>query len=174
MRPPASSPPLRAVRGGREELVTSFDENGLEVIGHEECLRMLGSVSVARVGVTSEALPVVVPVNITLATLDPQRGPEVIMRSVEGSKLAAALTDAVIAVEADAIDPMGHTGWSVLVRGASRVVTGAEELARAQRLPLLPWATPTADVYIAVSTELVSGRRIVPWIGQRAGKGKSS
>jgi len=140
-----------------------FDDNGLEVIERDECLRILRTVSVARVAVTSDALPVVVPVNITVATLDPSRGPEVVMRSVEGTKLSAALRNAVIAVEADAIDPLSHAGWSVLVRGATRVIADADEHARALQLPLRPWASPDADCFIAVGTDVVTGRRVVPW-----------
>lgn len=147
----------------RKQLMTIFDDNGLEVIEPDECLRILSEVSVARVGATSGALPVVVPVNITVTTLDPRRGPEVVLRCVAGSKLSAALRDAVIAVQADAIDPMSHAGWSVLVRGTTRTIDDPSERARALRLPLQPWAAPEAECFIAVSTEVVTGRRIVPW-----------
>jgi uncharacterized protein len=147
---------------------TSTDEHGLEVLDRDACLGLLDTVSVARIGLTSEALPVVVPVNMVLATLDPTRGPEVVLRSVEGTKLLAALRHAVVAVEADEIDPLYHAGWSVLVRGVSRVLEDPDELEEARRLPLRPWATlPRADRFIAVSTDVVTGRRVGPWRPRR-------
>jgi len=69
----------------------------------------------------------------------------------------------VVAVEADSIDPMNHSGWSVLVRGITRVIDDAAELELARALPLRPWATADADRFIAVGTDMVSGRSVVPW-----------
>jgi hypothetical protein len=42
-------------------------------------------------------------------------------------------------------------------------VTLPGELHRARHLPLRPWASDQPDRYIAVSTDLVSGRRIRGW-----------
>jgi uncharacterized protein len=39
------------------------DRNGLEVLGRDACLRLLASATLGRVGVSSGALPSVVPVN---------------------------------------------------------------------------------------------------------------
>lgn len=150
---------------GTTDLESFFDDHGIEMIDRDECLRMLAGVSVARVGLTSGALPLVVPVNIALTTLSAERGPEVMIRTVEGSKLRAALGNAVIAVEADSIDPLSHSGWSVLVRGMGRVITDPAELAEAQELPLRPWALPDADCFVAIGTDVTTGRRIVPWRG---------
>lgn len=143
--------------------VPEIDPNGLEVLDREDCLRLLHSSSVARVGVSSGALPVVVPVNITVATLDEQRGLEIFLRSVEGTKLLAAMRHTVIAVEVDSIDPVNHAGWSVLVRGMTRVLEDPAEIEQARVLPLRPWASTAADRFIAVSPDIVSGRRVVPW-----------
>jgi hypothetical protein len=33
------------------------DHNGLEVLGRDECLRLLGTATLGRIGVTSGALP---------------------------------------------------------------------------------------------------------------------
>lgn len=155
--------PPRARPAIADPATTVLDDTGLEVMDRDECLRKLEGAAVARVGVTSGALPVVVPVNITLAELDPQRGPEVVLRCVERSNLARALTNTVIAVETDAIEPLSHAGWSVLVRGTTRIVDDPGQRTSALRLPLRPWASTHADLFIAVSTDIVTGRRIVPW-----------
>jgi nitroimidazol reductase NimA-like FMN-containing flavoprotein (pyridoxamine 5'-phosphate oxidase superfamily) len=144
---------------------SAADRHGIEVLTREQCLQHLELASVARVGITVDAMPVIVPVNIVLATLAAARGSEVIIRTVDGSKLNAALRGAVVAVEIDHVEPLGHAGWSVLVRGRSRAIDEAAELAAARRLPLRPWASQGADRFIAVSVDLVSGREIIPWHG---------
>jgi nitroimidazol reductase NimA-like FMN-containing flavoprotein (pyridoxamine 5'-phosphate oxidase superfamily) len=141
----------------------STDRHGIEVLTREECLRHLEFASVARVGITVDAMPVIVPVNIVLATLDAARGSEVVIRTADGSKLNAALRRAVVAVEIDHIDPLSHAGWSVLVRGRSRTIDEVAEVAAARQLPLRPWASDEADRFIAVSVDLISGREVIPW-----------
>lgn len=140
-----------------------IDRNGLEVLSREECLALLRDTSVARIGVTLRALPVVLPVNIAL--VEPAGGDEpcIAIRSVEGTKLDAALRDAVVAVEADHIEPLGHAGWSVLVQGRSTVIDHPEEHDELRRLQLRPWATSEAEHLIVVTTDVMSGRRLVPW-----------
>jgi hypothetical protein len=55
-----------------------IDRNGLEVLSRHECLRLLGTATLGRIGVTSDALPTVLPVNFRFdgpADTDPhQRG----------------------------------------------------------------------------------------------------
>jgi len=133
-----------------------LDDNGLEILERDECYELLRSRSIARVGLSMDALPVVLPVNFVVCD------GQVVIRTNEGSKLDAALAHAVIAVEVDDYDPMSHTGWSVLVRGTSRVITDPAERTRAQELWLRPWANEGADRWIAVAIDLVSGRRIRP------------
>jgi nitroimidazol reductase NimA-like FMN-containing flavoprotein (pyridoxamine 5'-phosphate oxidase superfamily) len=134
-----------------------IDRNGLEVMTREECLALLASIPVGRIGLSIGALPVVLPVNFVVA------GDEIIIRTAEGSKLDAALQHAVVAFEADEFDPLSHSGWSVLVRGTSRVLVLPGEIDRARRLALRPWANEQSDRYVAISTDLVSGRRVHSW-----------
>lgn len=136
-----------------------LDRNGLVVLDREECVALLRSVSVARIGATMGALPVVLPVNVAFWDRDE---PELVIRSVEGSKLQSAIERAVVAVEADAIDPVTHSGWSVLVQGQSRVLVDDQEITEASHLPLRPWATAGADRFITVGLDVVSGRRLLP------------
>ena len=98
-----------------------FDRNGLEVLSRAECLRLLGGARIGRVGLSMGALPAVLPVNFTLVD------DAIVLRTAAGSKLDAALANSVVAFEVDSIDPMYHTGWSVLVQGvASEVVDPAD------------------------------------------------
>lgn len=130
------------------------DQNGLEVLDRGECLALLATATVGRVAVTTGALPQVVPVNFYLD------GERILLRTAAGTKLDAALRNAVVAFEADAFDSMYHSGWSVVVTGIARVLP--DNVALARRAPLLRWAPDGRERTMAISTDIVSGRRIVP------------
>jgi uncharacterized protein len=138
------------------------DRHGLEVLSREECLELLGSVAVGRVGLSVEALPVIVPVNFVLD------GERIVIGTGAGGKLDAALAGVVIAFETDSWDPISHTGWSVLVRGAASVIDDPDDVRYARRLPLAPWGRPADLRYVTVTTDLVSGRRLRQAPGERA------
>lgn len=130
------------------------DQNGLEVLDRDECLALLATATLGRVAVTTGALPQVVPVNFHL------EGERILIRTAEGTKLDAALCNAVVAFEADDFDTMYHSGWSVVVTGIARVLPADDETAR--YAPLVRWAPDGRERTIAISTDIVSGRRIVP------------
>ncbi len=134
-----------------------FDRNGLEVLDRHRCLQLLATVPVGRVGITSGALPVVLPVNFVLD------GDEIIIRTVRGSKYDAAIHNTVVAFEADSFDPVDHTGWSVVVTGSSRELTSDDERRHAESLPLRRWAEvdPARDRFVAIALDVVSGRQVV-------------
>lgn len=131
-----------------------IDRNGLEVLDRDECLRLLARATLGRIGVSSGALPTVVPVNFCLD------GDRILVRTGEGSKLDAATRNAVVAFEVDDFDPMYHSGWSVVVTGVARPVADPGELAALERAPLTRWAPRGDGTVIAISTDMVSGRRI--------------
>ena len=131
------------------------DRNGLEVLSRDECLRLLGTAALGRVAVTTAALPTILPVNFRFD------GRHILIRTGRGTKLDAATANAVVAFEVDDIDPVDQTGWSVVVTGVARELTEPEELIEAQRPPLARWASGEDHRVVAISTEVVSGRRIV-------------
>lgn len=125
-----------------------------ERLTRQECLRLLGSVPIGRVGLSIAALPVVLPVRFALLDDD------VVFRAVIGTRLYEAATEAVLAFEADQHDPHGTSGWSVLVQGRSGELDDAAELARAQALGVQPWTRDdTADRFIRITSTVVTGRR---------------
>jgi uncharacterized protein len=139
------------------------DHNGLEVLGRDECLRLLGTATLGRIGVTSGALPTVLPINFRFD------GGKILFRTGVGTKLDAATQNAVVAFEVDEIDAIAHTGWSVVVRGVARELTDPDELVEAQRPPLARWARGEDHRVVAISPEIVSGRRIVPGVSAASG-----
>jgi nitroimidazol reductase NimA-like FMN-containing flavoprotein (pyridoxamine 5'-phosphate oxidase superfamily) len=130
------------------------DRNGLEVLDRAECLRLLGSSTVGRLGITAGALPTVLPINFRLID------DKVYFRTGSGSKLRAATDNAVVAFEVDDMDPLWHSGWSVVVTGVAREVTDPDRLSELEAANIPRWTPNHADRVIQVSTEMVSGRRL--------------
>lgn len=132
-----------------------IDHSGMEVLSREASLRLLEGVPVGRVVVSEHALPVAFPVNF--AVLDG----DIVFRTSTGSKLGAAVHKAVLAFEADRIDPDLRRGWSVLVQGWASLITRPDELARVEALGLQSWAPETRRHYVRIHSEMVSGRRLL-------------
>jgi nitroimidazol reductase NimA-like FMN-containing flavoprotein (pyridoxamine 5'-phosphate oxidase superfamily) len=132
-----------------------MDRNGLEILDRSECLRLLGTITLGRIGLTAGALPRILPVNFR------QVGDRILIRTGAGSKLEAATRNAVVAFETDDFDPLDHSGWSVLVTGVARDIND-EDLDELERFRLTGLAPPGDGRVVVISTGLVSGRRIVP------------
>lgn len=130
------------------------DRNGLEVLEREDCVQLLEQHRLGRLGLSSGALPTILPVNYW------SDGAFVYVRTSAGTKLDAALRDAVVAFEVDDANGMEHTGWSVVITGVAREVTDRDELERLASAPLPRWARSLGDHIIAISTEIVTGRRL--------------
>ncbi|MGX4688404.1 pyridoxamine 5'-phosphate oxidase family protein [Streptomyces sp. JNUCC 63] len=123
-------------------------------VSRKEALELLASVSLGRVGFTEQALPVIRPVNHLVDA------GAVIMRTHPGSALLShSLNSEVVAYEADDIDRVTHTGWSVVVTGVATRVTAPEELARYRRL-LVPWIGTEMVHVVRIVPELVTGYRL--------------
>jgi nitroimidazol reductase NimA-like FMN-containing flavoprotein (pyridoxamine 5'-phosphate oxidase superfamily) len=119
------------------------------------CIELLGQAHLGRVGVSIDALPAIFPVFVTLID------GTIVFRTVPGTKLAAALAGAIVAVEVDAYDAATGEGWSVLVRGVAREVDTTEPLAATARERLDPsWMNGAPEHLVGVSTDLVTGRRL--------------
>jgi uncharacterized protein len=123
----------------------------LDVLGSDECYRLLEGGVVGRVGITVLAVPEVLPVSYRLLDGD------IVFRTGQGTKLCAATSDAPIAFEIDGSDPAALSGWSVLVLGLTKEVTDPEEIARA--LAILPngWVPQEQQHVIRLSPARVSG-----------------
>ena len=121
-----------------------------------ECWERLKSTDVGRVGITVEALPVILPVLYCVVDHS------IVFRSETGTRLAAATRNSVIAFEADDYSKATHDGWSVVVQGIARLATEPAEVAFLSTLPLASVAgrDDRADDFVVLSAARVSGRRI--------------
>jgi nitroimidazol reductase NimA-like FMN-containing flavoprotein (pyridoxamine 5'-phosphate oxidase superfamily) len=131
-----------------------LDRNGLEIIGQDECLRLLGSVKIGRVGMTTDAMPLVLPVTFALD------GRRVVFCSTPGTKLYLALERATVAFEADDVDPDLRFGWSVCLTGPARILRDEDDIGRARRLGLQLWTDLRDPTYIAIDAQVITGRRV--------------
>jgi uncharacterized protein len=147
--------PCRRPGSGSKLGTVEVDRNGLEVLSRDECLRLLGTAALGRVAVTTAALPTILPVNFRFD------GQHILIRTGRGTKLAAATRNAVVAFEVDEVEPTTREGWSVVVTGVARELTDPDELAEAQTPALERWAVGEDHWVVAISTEMVSGRRLV-------------
>jgi nitroimidazol reductase NimA-like FMN-containing flavoprotein (pyridoxamine 5'-phosphate oxidase superfamily) len=119
-----------------------------------ECYELLEQATVGRIGVSIDALPVILPVHFTL--LDDA----VIFRTRPGTKLDAATNGAVVAFQADETEALEQESWSVLVQGVAREVTDPDELARVKLLPMVAWpGSRDGDRWVRIRSGKASGRR---------------
>ena len=130
------------------------ESRSLESLTREECIELLSSAVVGRVVFTLSALPAVVPV--TFGLLDDA----LVLRTSEGTRLAAAADGGVLALEADEIDPVAHTGWSVVVTGIAALVS--DPMRRALIACIVePFVSGENDVSVSLPLTVVTGRRVV-------------
>jgi nitroimidazol reductase NimA-like FMN-containing flavoprotein (pyridoxamine 5'-phosphate oxidase superfamily) len=131
---------------------------GIETFDHEQCLEHLRQGGVGRLALRGRDAPELRPVNFAL------RDDQLIIRTGDGSILAAARAGEAAGFEIDEIDRLEHTGWSVVATGKlSELESDAANLA----LPLRPWASGRKDFFVAVSLDRVTGLRIPPGRGNQ-------
>ena len=111
-----------------------------------------------RVVFTMQALPAIRPVNHLID------GKTIVIRSHLGSAITghASADGAVVCYEADDIDPVRHTGWSVIATGLARLVTSPEAVGRYQQV-LEPWVAKPMDQVIAITPQMMTGIRLAGW-----------
>jgi uncharacterized protein len=128
----------------------------LEPIERAECEELLASVPFVRLGMITKRGPSILPVNHVLVD------GELFFRTEAGSKLAAAASEGLVAVETDGADLERHVGWSVLGHGTASIVTDHETVERLSSLDFTPWNAPDEKMFwVRVRFDDLEGRRIV-------------
>lgn len=150
--PSASCGPVPAVRS-----VPVVGAPDGDVLTRDECLGLLATVPVGRIGLSVDALPVIVPVGFCLL------GDRVVFGVHAESRAMASLHGAVLAFQADLWDPRERTGWSVLVQGPARLVSDSVEIEFVRAAPSSDWWMTDVDDdvhVVALGTEVITGRRL--------------
>ncbi|MDP3972876.1 MAG: pyridoxamine 5'-phosphate oxidase family protein [Candidatus Nanopelagicales bacterium] len=120
----------------------------------KECFELLESVEVGRIGGIVSFRPFIFPVNFRVYDQ------KIVIRTVPGTKLDAALSGQVIAFEADHFASDGAYWWSVLIRGTATEVTDQAKRDEIDALPLHNFAFGHRPHRILlISTVGMTGRR---------------
>jgi len=130
-----------------------FVVGNVEVLSDVQCRAMLATTRVGRVAVTTDALPVIAPVNYVLD------GNSIVFRTRPGGMLARACDNAVIAFGIDELAADGSHGWSVNVVGIASLLAPSEQL-RALSRGLVSAAGDDAQQFVRLRIGVVTGRRI--------------
>jgi nitroimidazol reductase NimA-like FMN-containing flavoprotein (pyridoxamine 5'-phosphate oxidase superfamily) len=127
----------------------------MEDLTRAECLDLLATLSVGRLGLLVDGRPEVLPVNYALD------GETVLFRTGEETVLNQASL-AFVGFEVDTIDEATHAGSSVLVQGVAQDIGDAIDATseRLRRLTLVTWAPGGRERWFRIQPDKISGRRI--------------
>lgn len=128
--------------------------NAAEVLDENECLALLGSAEVGRVGVVVEGQPLIFPVNHLL------EGRSIVVRT-DSTRMLSGAALAKVAFEADGFDAGARSGWTVLVEGIGNDVTEALDTTseHLQAVPVTPWAPGPKARLLRIDVRTITGRR---------------
>lgn len=118
------------------------------------CWRLISRVAVGRVGFIYDGEPMVLPVNCVVVDGN------IAFRTAGDSMLHDLGDGTRVAFEADHVDPVAESGWSVLVRGSLREVLDNELRDRLVAAGSHPWAPGPKDRWMVVTPTVISGRSI--------------
>jgi uncharacterized protein len=130
-------------------------DSRLEILGREECMRLLATDEIGRVAVIAGNTPLVVPVNYALD------GEAVVFRTDPGTKFDKG-PRARASFEVDCFDRIERTGWSVVATGRLEEVTRFDvaTFERVRRLDIDPWAGGEKAHWMRLVADRVTGRRL--------------
>jgi nitroimidazol reductase NimA-like FMN-containing flavoprotein (pyridoxamine 5'-phosphate oxidase superfamily) len=136
--------------------VTESNPGGgpIEILSEQQCLELLASHELGRVGLMLEDQPEIFPVNYS------SDGLVVVFKTSRSTRLDRA-TEGRIAFEIDGWDAKSGVGWSVMLKGVAQdVSTSHDPFASALRArPVRPLAPGERELWIAIYPSEVSGRR---------------
>ncbi|MFB7666658.1 pyridoxamine 5'-phosphate oxidase family protein [Kitasatospora sp. NPDC056138] len=132
-------------------------DNRVETLSEAECLRLLGTVPIGRVVYTEQALPAVLPVAFEVGS-----DGRLVLALRAGTTVTRALDGTVAAFQADQLDPVNRSGWSVLVHGHAEPVRDPGLHEHLLRTGPRPWVSGQEQLFVLITPELVSGRLLLP------------
>jgi len=132
-------------------------ENGgrTEEIGRDECLALMATERLGRLGLVVDGVPIVLPMQFVLD------GDLVVLQTNQGAKTLHAPLSSV-SFEVDHVDWEQGVGWSVLIQGIGEdISTAIDERSQERRLLAVhSWAPPPADRWLTIIPRKITGRRV--------------
>ena len=127
---------------------------GFDALDHQACMTLLARQTVGRLGYIDDGWPIVVTVNF-VSTDD-----GIVIRSLPGGKLFAALRGDVVCLQADYVNPRSKSGWSVLVHGPLEVISDPQSLRLAWENDPEPWVDSDSWEWLRLRPLSATGRTV--------------
>lgn len=126
------------------------EQGPISVLGDDEAWKLLSGVALGRLVTSFGGQLEIFPVNFVT------HDGTVLFRTAEGTKLFTTVMNEKVLFEAD--DHTSDEGWSVILRGTARMLTGAEEIREAEQSGLMPWVPTEKLRFVRVTPSEISAR----------------
>ncbi|MCW2526212.1 MAG: hypothetical protein JWM76_1072 [Pseudonocardiales bacterium] len=122
-------------------------------LNERDCWALLRSQSIGRLAVYANEQLDIFPVNFVVdhATI--------VFRTSRGTKLSALTVSDTVAFEADGVDVIDGSAWSVVIKGPAAPIIKPQELLDTVHLSLAPMESHPKPMFIRVQATEISGRR---------------
>jgi nitroimidazol reductase NimA-like FMN-containing flavoprotein (pyridoxamine 5'-phosphate oxidase superfamily) len=132
----------------------------LEELDEAECLRLIASGGIGRIGYSGRYGPTVMPVNYQLyeGTIVFRTTPD--STTDEDLRTGIANAEYKVAFEIDDFDTAARTGWSVLIQGSAHHVESEAERASVAGAGVDPWPGGGRELFLRIMPSRVTGRRV--------------
>jgi nitroimidazol reductase NimA-like FMN-containing flavoprotein (pyridoxamine 5'-phosphate oxidase superfamily) len=132
----------------------------LEELDEAECLRLIASGGIGRIGYSGRYGPTVMPVNYQLyeGTIVFRTTPD--STTDEDLRTGIANAEYKVAFEIDDFDTAARTGWSVLIQGSAHHVESEAERASVAGAGVDPWPGGGRELFLRINPSRVTGRRV--------------
>ena len=132
----------------------------LEELDEAECLRLIASGGIGRIGYSGRYGPTVMPVNYQLyeGTIVFRTTPD--STTDEDLRTGIANAEYKVAFEIDDFDTAARTGWSVLIQGSAHHVESEAERASVAGAGVDPWPGGDRELFLRIMPTRVTGRRV--------------
>ncbi len=126
----------------------------VEFLSASECWRLLSSATLGRLAVSVQNQPEIFPVNFVAAD------GRILIHTAPGTKLVELLINDNVAFEADAVAV--DEAWSVVAKGAARILDAVAEVDVADQLAVRSLMPSLKYIYIEIIPREITGRRFNP------------
>lgn len=130
------------------------DTSPLMSLSEAVCWERLHAHRVGRMAVAVGSQPDIFPVNYII------EDGEIVIRTAEGTKLAAAIMGGRVAFEIDELHADTHTGWSVVVHGTAHEARALLDVMHDSEIDTSPWADGVKERVLHITPDEVTGRSI--------------
>jgi len=138
----------------------TYAEPVLEELDEAECLRLIASGGIGRIGYSGRYGPTVMPVNYQLydGTIVFRTTPD--SATDEDLRTGIANAEYKVAFEIDDFDTAARTGWSVLIQGSAHHVESEDERVSMVDAGVDPWPGGGRDLFMRITPGRITGRRV--------------